>query len=128
MKLKSRVLLSIALCALTVPAAAQTRPVQAKAAPVASLVKAVDIPYQTFTLANGLRVVVHTDRKAPVVAVSYRCASSAGFGGIYVGLDGDVPVVKVAVTQQYQPLFGGLGFNSSALCLAAESEAPVTGL
>ena len=30
----------------------------------------VDIPYETFTLPNGLRVVVHTDRKAPVVAVN----------------------------------------------------------
>ena len=28
------------------------------------------INYQTRTLANGLRVVVHTDRKAPIVAVS----------------------------------------------------------
>ena len=41
-----------------------------KAAPVSELVKAVDIPYQQFSLANGLRVVVHTDRKVPVVAVS----------------------------------------------------------
>ncbi|NLW96486.1 M16 family metallopeptidase [Luteimonas wenzhouensis] len=31
---------------------------------------AVDIPYDTFTLPNGLRVVVHTDRKAPIVAVN----------------------------------------------------------
>lgn len=30
----------------------------------------VDIPYEFFTLPNGLRVVVHTDRKAPVVAVN----------------------------------------------------------
>ncbi|MCL6619142.1 MAG: insulinase family protein [Thermomonas hydrothermalis] len=30
----------------------------------------VDIPYQQFTLPNGLRVVVHTDRKAPIVAVN----------------------------------------------------------
>ncbi|WEK44962.1 MAG: pitrilysin family protein [Candidatus Sphingomonas colombiensis] len=41
-----------------------------KAAPVSQLVQAIDIPYQQFTLKNGLRVVVHTDRKAPVVAVS----------------------------------------------------------
>ena len=39
-------------------------------APLASLVAAVDIPYEQFTLKNGLRVIVHTDRKAPVVAVS----------------------------------------------------------
>jgi len=30
----------------------------------------VDIPYEKFTLDNGLRVIVHEDRKAPVVAVS----------------------------------------------------------
>ena len=42
----------------------------AEPAAVASLVKAVDIPYESFTLDNGLRVIVHTDRKAPVVAVS----------------------------------------------------------
>lgn len=31
---------------------------------------AVDIAYEQFTLPNGLRVVVHTDRKAPIVAVN----------------------------------------------------------
>ncbi len=35
-----------------------------------SSVASVDIPYEEFTLPNGLRVVVHTDRKAPVVAVN----------------------------------------------------------
>lgn len=30
----------------------------------------VDIAYEQFTLPNGLRVVVHTDRKAPIVAVN----------------------------------------------------------
>ena len=39
-------------------------------APVAELVKSVDIPHESFTLDNGLRVIVHTDRKAPIVAVS----------------------------------------------------------
>ena len=39
------------------------------AAPVSALVSKVDIPHQAFTLPNGLRVIVHTDRKAPVVAV-----------------------------------------------------------
>lgn len=31
---------------------------------------AVDIPFEEFTLDNGLRVIVHTDRKAPIVAVN----------------------------------------------------------
>jgi predicted Zn-dependent peptidase len=35
-----------------------------------ALLQRINIPYETFTLANGLTVVVHTDRKAPVVAVS----------------------------------------------------------
>ncbi len=30
----------------------------------------VDIPYQEFTLSNGLRVLVHEDHKAPIVAVN----------------------------------------------------------
>ncbi|WP_282949041.1 MULTISPECIES: pitrilysin family protein [unclassified Sphingopyxis] len=57
------------------PALAKAK--EAKPAPVADLVKAVDIPYQSFTLDNGLRVIVHEDRKAPVVAVSvwYRVGS-----------------------------------------------------
>lgn len=67
-------LAGVASLALVAPLAAQTQTQsqaqKVKAAPVAALVKAVDIPYQQFTLANGLRVIVHTDRKAPIVAVS----------------------------------------------------------
>ena len=37
---------------------------------LAGATAAVDIPYEEFTLDNGLRVVVHTDRKAPIVAVN----------------------------------------------------------
>jgi zinc protease len=66
---------SAATCALAIatvpaPAFAQQAPAPAKPVPVADLVKHVDIPYEEFTLANGLRVIVHTDRKAPIVAVS----------------------------------------------------------
>ncbi|MBS0502277.1 MAG: insulinase family protein [Proteobacteria bacterium] len=39
-------------------------------APLSQLAQAVNIPYDQFTLANGLRVIVSTDRKAPIVAVS----------------------------------------------------------
>ena len=44
---------------------------------------AVDIQYQSFTLPNGLRVVVHTDRKAPIVAVNvwYHVGSKDEPGG-----------------------------------------------
>lgn len=51
------------------PAAATAAP-QANRAAIDALVERIAIPYQEFTLENGLRVIVHTDRKAPVVAVS----------------------------------------------------------
>ncbi|WP_419722880.1 M16 family metallopeptidase [Sphingobium aquiterrae] len=58
----------VALMLPTVPALAQAR--QAAPAPVSQLAAKVNIPYEQFTLPNGLRVIVHTDRKAPIVAVS----------------------------------------------------------
>jgi len=71
MNIKLFALAGVALGALASPlAAAPAKPDIAKPAPVSALVKSVDIPYQHFTLPNGLRVIVHTDRKAPIVAVS----------------------------------------------------------
>ena len=58
-----------ALLAVALSAALGTlapAPVLAKPAQTAK----VDIPFEEFTLPNGLRVVVHTDRKAPIVAVN----------------------------------------------------------
>ncbi|RRU11929.1 pitrilysin family protein [Stenotrophomonas sp. 278] len=58
-----------ALLAVALSAALGTlapAPVLAKPAQAAK----VDIPFEEFTLPNGLRVVVHTDRKAPIVAVN----------------------------------------------------------
>jgi len=60
-------------------------------APLADLVRQVDIPYEKFVLANGLTVLVHTDRKAPVVGVTlyYRVGSKneprgkTGFAHLY---------------------------------------------
>ncbi|WP_309622303.1 pitrilysin family protein [Novosphingobium sp.] len=48
-------------------------------APLADLVKAVDIPFEQFTLPNGLTTVVHTDRKSPIVGVTiyYRVGSKS---------------------------------------------------
>jgi predicted Zn-dependent peptidase len=48
----------------------EATPAAAQPAPVSQLVDVVSIPYEAFTLDNGLQVLVHTDRKAPVVAVS----------------------------------------------------------
>ena len=51
-------------------ATATPAPPPAPAAPVSALVSEVAIPHSTFTLDNGLTVLVHEDHKAPVVAVS----------------------------------------------------------
>ena len=59
------------LCALVSNCATpQASSESADAAAVERLLDRVNIEYETFTLDNGLRVVVHEDRKAPVVAVS----------------------------------------------------------
>ncbi|MEJ6011894.1 pitrilysin family protein [Novosphingobium aquae] len=71
------------------PAAAA--PAQPQPAALADLVKAVDIPYEEFTLSNGLRVLINTDRKAPIVGVTtyYRVGSKhepkgkTGFAHLY---------------------------------------------
>ena len=59
------------------PAPVAAAPAPAEAADLAALVAQVDIPYETFTLANGLTTIVHTDRKAPIVGVTvyYRVGS-----------------------------------------------------
>ena len=58
--------LALALVAGAPPVLSQT----AQPVPASELARSVDIPFEEFTLDNGLRVVVHTDRKAPVVAVA----------------------------------------------------------
>lgn len=74
------------LCAMAllpaVSAGARSAPAPAPApaarpAPLTDLVRQVEIPNESFTLDNGLRVIVHTDRKAPVVGVTvyYRIGS-----------------------------------------------------
>jgi predicted Zn-dependent peptidase len=67
--MRRRIILAAALscAALTSAPIAQA---QTDAVPVADLAARVDLPYDRFTLPNGLTVLVHTDRKAPVVAVS----------------------------------------------------------
>ncbi|MET0240546.1 MAG: pitrilysin family protein [Sphingobium sp.] len=64
-------------CAAVAAPAAAKAPAPAPTASLADLVRQVDIPYEMFTLKNGLRVIVHTDRKAPVVGVTvyYRVGS-----------------------------------------------------
>ncbi|MFT3755500.1 MAG: pitrilysin family protein [Pseudoxanthomonas sp.] len=45
-------------------------PLSMPVAHAAAAAPQADIPYEQFTLPNGLRVIVHTDRKAPIVAVN----------------------------------------------------------
>ncbi len=52
------------------PAAQPAAAEPASIAPVSALVSQVAIPHSSFRLANGLTVIVHEDRKAPIVAVS----------------------------------------------------------
>ena len=53
-----------------VAAVAPAQPAVVEPAPVSALVSQVAIPHQKFVLDNGLTVIVHEDRKAPVVAIS----------------------------------------------------------
>jgi predicted Zn-dependent peptidase len=67
--------LSLAGCAATTteqPLASAPAPSLAadEIAPLEALVAEVAIPYEKFTLDNGLDVIVHTDRKAPIVGVA----------------------------------------------------------
>jgi len=52
------------------PPVAEAAAPRTEPAPLTELTAAIDIPYEQFTLDNGLKVLVHEDRKAPVVAVS----------------------------------------------------------
>ena len=80
--------LSLAACAGHQPPVASAQPqapapaavpAPAQPAPLGELVRAVDIPYERFQLDNGLTVLVHTDRKAPIVGVTlyYRVGSKS---------------------------------------------------
>jgi zinc protease len=61
-------LLALALSAALLGGVVATAVAQAPA--TAAAPAGVDIPFEQFTLPNGLRVIVHTDRKAPIVAVN----------------------------------------------------------
>ena len=64
---------------------------------------------------------------ATALQVSVRCVAQGEYTGIYSGLDGDVPVVKVAAALAYRSVLGELGLDPG-LCLRAQSEVAVAGL
>lgn len=73
-------LLALSLTACATMPSETTAPAgiaSAEPVPVSQLVEAVSIPFETFELDNGLKVIVHTDRKAPVIGVTtyYRVGS-----------------------------------------------------
>lgn len=72
MKLKSILLGAVALTAVAAcqPQGNSTTAEPQQAEVDTSVDLKVEIPFEKFTLDNGLRVIVHEDRKAPIVAVS----------------------------------------------------------
>ncbi|HRE42989.1 MAG TPA: pitrilysin family protein [Terricaulis sp.] len=64
-----KMMASVALGAMALAGCASTGQPQQPAS-VEQLLAGVDVPYQQFTLDNGLTVLVHEDRKAPIVAVA----------------------------------------------------------
>ena len=99
-----------------VAARPQAAPLQG--APVADLVARVDIPWSRFQLDNGLTVIVHTDRKAPVVAVSvwYNVGSK------------DEPAGSTGFAHLFEHLMFGGSENSPTSHIQAMSAAGATGL
>lgn len=71
LRIVSRAVLAASVCSAAIMAVQPaTAAADVRAAPVSELVEEVSIPYTQFTLDNGLRVIVHEDHKAPIVAVS----------------------------------------------------------
>lgn len=62
------------------------------------------------------------------VAVSIRCVAKGTYGGIYAGVNGQIPVVRVSANLDYPSLWNAMGFDPSALCVRAENEVAVAGL
>lgn len=70
------------------------------------------------------------------LTVSIRCVDKSqididdtGNSGIYTSLGGTtIPVVKVAGAVKYQSVLSTLGFDTTGICLEAESELPVQGI
>ena len=106
--------------AAVAPAAAVTAQAadSLQGAPVADLVSRVDIPWSRFQLDNGLTVLVHTDRKAPVVAVSvwYNVGSK------------DEPAGSTGFAHLFEHLMFGGSENSPVSHIQTMSAAGATGL
>lgn len=105
----AKALLLVSTLLLT-PATSMAQPAP-KPAPLADLVRAVNIPYETFKLANGLTVIVHTDRKTPIIGVTtyYRVGSK------------NEPKGKTGFAHLYEHLFFGGSENVTSFDKALEA-------
>jgi zinc protease len=102
----------LSACAQTqAPPVASAAPPPSQAASPKDLIAAVDIPFEKFTLANGLTVIVHTDRKAPVVGVTtyYRVGSK------------NEPRGKTGFAHLYEHLFFGGSANAPSFDIPLEA-------
>src|SRR5690606_5601901 len=106
----------VATAAATTAAATQAQPL--RGAPVSELIARVDIPWQRFQLENGLTVLVHEDRKAPVVAVSvwYNVGSK------------DEPKGSTGFAHLFEHLMFGGSENSPSSHIQTMNAAGATGL
>jgi zinc protease len=67
----SRLALAVAAALIVAPVApACAQAAKSRPAAAAASIAVPDIPFETFRLKNGLTVIVHEDRKAPIVAVN----------------------------------------------------------
>jgi len=69
-QLRSKSVLVALLLALALLAPAAARVAAEDASDAAAATAEIDIPYKKFVLKNGLTLIVHEDRKAPIVAVN----------------------------------------------------------
>jgi zinc protease len=60
----------VAVAQQTTPATSRKPVEPRRAAPSRAVMPAVEIPFEKFVLGNGLTLIVHEDRKAPIVAVN----------------------------------------------------------
>lgn len=114
-------LLAVSTPVLAAPVATAAAASQAQAlrgAPVSELIARVDIPWQRFQLDNGLTVLVHEDRKAPVVAVSvwYNVGSK------------DEPKGSTGFAHLFEHLMFGGSENSPSSHIQTMNAAGATGL
>jgi len=86
---------------------------------------------RTDQVASGgsARLADWTDNNSVSVELVTPCENSGTFNNIfYEGLTSGIPVVRVTATVPYTTLFSRIGFDSTALTMKAQSEAPVMGV